>query len=204
MHSSHDATHSFKHRCQQCPDSRQIDLRWTRRRSQTSSCPRSAEKSTDCYSTKPRYSFVPRFLLPMLRHFHPPLRPVDMDPTDTRRSKTTTGVLLCVHWFDFMTNAAVYAKTALLWVTDTIARRRLSFWGYVARQSSSIPAHCALACAIARRTDRCPLPDWKRPPADHTILGTCRSVMACPLQSYMNGRHSGFRHGQGTRSTRTA
>lgn len=80
--------------------------------------------------------------------------------------------ILCIRWSDFVQNSTISARTGLSSLTDMIASRRLALFGHVARMHNDIPAHGALSCAVARRTERRPPPGWKRPPGRprHTWL----------------------------------
>ncbi len=67
--------------------------------------------------------------------------------------------ILHVRWSDLITNAAINLCTGLPTITDIIACLRTSLFGHVARLASHTPAYGALACAVARHSER-QAPTW--------------------------------------------
>ena len=59
----------------------------------------------------------------------------------------------------------------LLTITEIIGRRRIGLFGHVVRLGQHVPAHDALACAVARRTERRAPPGWKSPQVSHGAPG---------------------------------
>ena len=71
--------------------------------------------------------------------------------------------LLHVRWYDFVPNSNISATTQLPCISDVITRRRSGLFGHVARLHCGVPARDALDCTIARRSERRPPAEWKRP-----------------------------------------
>jgi len=65
--------------------------------------------------------------------------------------------ILNVHWSEFVTNVEIRSRTGQLFLSDTVRRRRLSFFGHLHRTDSSQDHFRALQACIMG-----PPADWRR------------------------------------------
>ena len=91
--------------------------------------------------------------------------------------------MLQIKWHDHVTNAEI---TGLLFIVDTISRRRWGLFRHVARLDNGVPARNALDCAFARP------PAVRLAGEDHPDVqgraGCTRSATGPQPQSAKNGQ----------------
>jgi hypothetical protein len=70
--------------------------------------------------------------------------------------------ILQIRWYDRISNATVYDRTALPNIDSVIKKRRLSTFGHAVRLSDQTPVNRAVSCAIDLKSSRRPPTVWKR------------------------------------------
>ena len=72
--------------------------------------------------------------------------------------------LLQIKWHQFIWNNEISVTAGLPSVSETISRRRISFFGHVARLPDDVPAHKALNCQVNLSLCQPPSSQWHRCP----------------------------------------
>ena len=111
--------------------------------------------------------------------------------------------ILRIRWFNHVTNKAIAKHTGLSPITDFITRRPITLFERVARLDSHVPAYCALASAVNRRTERRAPNGWEKLPGrpQRTLV---QQIGNGSTSSILNEWNAATGRGHSSRATRSA